>query len=84
MKILYIGLDPTTRLIKDLNRDNLAHDLALMNRAHWIASSIIRRLRRPVDNVRSLLTILEPRATTKPPSHMTVLVSLLFLPTYLD
>lgn len=80
VKVLYKGLDPTTPLIKDLDRDILAHDPAFTSRAHWIASSIVRRLRKPVDNVRDLLTILEPRATSKQHDRVSVAALLAHLP----
>ena len=65
VKVLYKGPDPDNPLIKDLDRDILAVDPRYATRAHWIASSIIRRLRRPIENVRDLLSILRPRSTCR-------------------
>lgn len=65
VKVLYKGKTPGKPLIKDLDDDVLAHDPGQVTRAHWIASSQIRRLRKPVENVSDLLTTLHPRSTSR-------------------
>lgn len=64
VKVLYRGSDPNEPVIKDLDKDILARDPAHSTRAHWIASSLIRRLRRAVTDVSDILTILGPRSTS--------------------
>jgi tetratricopeptide (TPR) repeat protein len=51
-------------LIKDLDDDILAPGPAAASRAYWLATSLIKRLRRPIDNVGDLLVILTPRSTS--------------------
>lgn len=51
-------------LIKDLDKDILAPGPAAVSRAHWLATSLIQRLRRPIDNIGDLLVILTPRSTS--------------------
>jgi hypothetical protein len=72
LKVLYKGPNPQTPLIKDLDKDILAHDPRNTTRAHWIASSIIRRLRQRVENVRDMLSILRPRATCRVKDRTTI------------
>jgi hypothetical protein len=65
VKVLYKNPESDEEpLIKDLDQDILAKDPALCTRAHWIASTIIRRLRRHVHNVSDLVAILKPRSTS--------------------
>lgn len=64
--------DPTHPVIKDLDDDVLAKDPARCTRAHWIASTIIRPLRRPIDNVTDLLAVLKPRHTSWPRDRMII------------
>jgi hypothetical protein len=64
IKVLFKGRNPDRPIIKDLDADILAHDPCQASRAHWIASSLIRRLRKPITNVSDLLTILKPRSTS--------------------
>jgi tetratricopeptide (TPR) repeat protein len=51
-------------LIKDLDQDVLAPGPAAVSRAHWLATSLIQRLRQPIDSVGDLLVILTPRSTS--------------------
>ncbi|KAI8253984.1 hypothetical protein K4K58_006857 [Colletotrichum sp. SAR11_239] len=51
---------------KDLNRDILAHSPATSSRAWWLASTWIRRMRRPINDVGDILSILRSRSTSKP------------------
>jgi hypothetical protein len=64
VKVLYKGPDGATPVIKDLDKDILAPEPGSVSRAHWLASSLIRRLRKPIDNVGDLLAILKPRFTS--------------------
>jgi hypothetical protein len=64
IKVLFKGRNSDEPIIKDLDADILAHDPRHASRAHWIASSLIRRLRKPISNVSDLLTILKPRSTS--------------------
>lgn len=69
VKVLFKGTDPSKPLVKDLDDDILAGDPARHSRAHWIASSLIRRLRKPVTDVSDILTILRPRNTSWERDH---------------
>ncbi|KAF3919225.1 hypothetical protein AA313_de0205818 [Arthrobotrys entomopaga] len=51
-------------IIKDLDTDILSQDAGMSHPAHWIASRMIRRLRKGTDNVGDLLAILKPRSTS--------------------
>ena len=64
VRVLFKGSDPDKPLIKNLNTEVLASDPARCTRAHWIASSLIRRLRKPISDVSDILTILQPRNTS--------------------
>jgi hypothetical protein len=48
-------------VIKDLDADILADDPRQCTRGHWIASTILRRLRRPIHNVRDLVAVRSAR-----------------------
>lgn len=62
--VIYRGSDGRP-VVKDLDADILAKDASQCTRAHWIASSIIRRLRqRDIENVSDLMAILKPRTTS--------------------
>ncbi|KAJ4171713.1 hypothetical protein NW754_000292 [Fusarium falciforme] len=50
--------------IKDLKSEILAKDPASSTRGHWMATQMIRRLRRPVGSLNDLLAILSPRHTS--------------------
>ncbi|MCJ1242597.1 hypothetical protein MMC14_010606 [Varicellaria rhodocarpa] len=80
VKVLYKGPNPDTPLIKDLDDDILAHDPSTTSRGHWIASTIIRRLRQPIESVRDLLSILQPRSTSWPDDRTTIAGLLARLP----
>ncbi|KAK0712350.1 hypothetical protein B0T26DRAFT_676825 [Lasiosphaeria miniovina] len=65
VKVLYKNpVEGGEPLIKDLDEEILATDPARCTRAHWIASTIIRRLRREISNVSDLAAILKPRSTS--------------------
>ncbi|KAK3372213.1 hypothetical protein B0H63DRAFT_290051 [Podospora didyma] len=51
VKVLFKGDHPNRPIVKDLDKDILAADPACSSRAHWIASSLIRRLRKPITGV---------------------------------
>ncbi|KAF3138566.1 hypothetical protein TWF703_004614 [Orbilia oligospora] len=66
-------------ILKDLDEEVLAQDPSRCSRGHWIASTIIRRLRQPnqatddlessenkdiIQNVSDLLAVLQPRSTS--------------------
>ncbi|KAF4226493.1 hypothetical protein CNMCM8980_004696 [Aspergillus fumigatiaffinis] len=62
--VLFKGKDGQP-VVKDLDKDILAKDPGRTTRAHWIASTIIRRLRKKdIDNVSNLMAILKPRNTS--------------------
>ncbi|KAF3912479.1 hypothetical protein ABW20_dc0104952 [Dactylellina cionopaga] len=65
VKVLYKGSDPMNPVIKDLDDDILAVDPKYATRAYWMASAIIRRLRRQVKSTTDMLSILRPRETCK-------------------
>ncbi|RMJ20135.1 hypothetical protein CDV36_000235 [Fusarium kuroshium] len=74
VKVLFKGPDPNNPLIKDLDDDILAKHPATAPRAHWIATRIIQRMRRrsasrgwdrPIDNMRDLLAIIQPRSVCR-------------------
>ncbi|KAK4224278.1 hypothetical protein QBC38DRAFT_515408 [Podospora fimiseda] len=54
----------TGPVIKDLDQDVLARGPGVSSRAHWLATTLIRRLRKPIDNVGDLLAILSCRSTS--------------------
>jgi tetratricopeptide (TPR) repeat protein len=64
VKVLFGRPDSSVPVIKDLDDDILATRPSTASRAHWLASSLIRRLRTPIDNVGDLLAILRPRITS--------------------
>ncbi|RMJ03405.1 hypothetical protein CDV36_015060 [Fusarium kuroshium] len=51
-------------IVKDMDKDILARDPSSCSRAHWIASQVLRRLRKPITNVSELLSVLKPRTTS--------------------
>ncbi|KAK6530735.1 hypothetical protein TWF281_007574 [Arthrobotrys megalospora] len=64
VSIIFKGQDGQP-VLKDLDDDVLAKSPGQSTRAHWIASSIIRRLRkRDITNVSNLMAILKPRTTS--------------------
>ncbi|KAK6498658.1 hypothetical protein TWF481_011236 [Arthrobotrys musiformis] len=73
------GVDTYEPILKDLDDEVLAKDPSQCSRGHWIASTIIRRLRQPninisdqgtfeatgvIQNVSDLLAVLQPRSTS--------------------
>ncbi|KKO96475.1 hypothetical protein THAR02_11424, partial [Trichoderma harzianum] len=51
-------------VIKDLDSDVLAQSPAVSSRAHWLATSLIQRLRKPIEDISDLLAVLSPRSTS--------------------
>jgi hypothetical protein len=72
VKVLFKGPNELEPVIKDLDKDILAHDPSRCSRARWIASTIIRRLRQPVRNVTDLMAVLKPRSTSWPHDRMII------------
>ncbi|KAF3921563.1 hypothetical protein AA313_de0203317 [Arthrobotrys entomopaga] len=72
IKVIFKNPETNEPIIKDLDDDILAKDPSRCSRGHWIASSIIRRLRQPIDNVSDLLAILKPRVTSWPRDRMII------------
>ncbi|KAI0440594.1 hypothetical protein F4803DRAFT_552882 [Xylaria telfairii] len=64
VKVIFKGSDPTNPDIRDLEADILARDPATSSHTHWLASSVIRRLRSPIRSLSDLLPILRPRSTS--------------------
>lgn len=64
VKVIFKGSDPTKPDIRDLEAEILARDPATSSRTHWLASSVIRRLRNPIGSLSDLLAILRPRSTS--------------------
>ena len=71
VKVLYKGRDGQP-VIKDLDADILANDPSQCTRAHWIASTVLRRLRKPIHNVTDLMAVLKPRSTSWPRDRMVI------------
>lgn len=66
VKVLFRGPDRNTPDIKDLDDDILAKHPGTASRAHWLASSLISRIRHAaVDYVDDILAILGPRSTSR-------------------
>lgn len=51
-------------VIKDLDDDILAGSPRSSSRAHWLATALVQRIRRPIDHVGDLIAILAPRSTS--------------------
>jgi hypothetical protein len=64
VKVLFKGPDPNKPDIRDLENDLLADGPGTSSRAHWLATCLIKRLRKPVENLSDLLAILRPRSTS--------------------
>ncbi|UKZ65406.1 uncharacterized protein TrAtP1_006601 [Trichoderma atroviride] len=66
VKVLFGNPDPSEKdpVIKDLDEDVLAASPAVASRAHWLATTLIRRLRASINDVGDLLAILSPRSTS--------------------
>ena len=82
IKVLFKGQNSDEPIIKDLDIDILAQDPRQASRAHWIASSLIRRLRKSITNVSDLLTILKPRSTSKIRDRMIIAGLITGLPNF--
>ena len=65
-KVIVLFKDPVTgaRIMKDLDEHILAKSPTVASRAHWLATTLIQRLRKPIDNVGDLLAVLSPRSTS--------------------
>ncbi|PKS05283.1 hypothetical protein jhhlp_008655 [Lomentospora prolificans] len=65
VKVLFKGVDSSNPDIKDLEHDILAKDPGSVSRTHWLASSMISRLRTAaIEYVDDILAILRPRSTS--------------------
>ncbi|PWY94986.1 hypothetical protein BO94DRAFT_571631 [Aspergillus sclerotioniger CBS 115572] len=64
VKVLFKDPGSGKPVIKDLDEHILARSPRAASRAHWLATSMIERLRRPIDNIGDLVTILAPRSTS--------------------
>lgn len=64
VKVLFKDPETSQPVIKDLDQDILAHSPATTSRAHWLATTLIHRLRKPIGNIGDLLAILSPRSTS--------------------
>ncbi|KAF2962977.1 hypothetical protein GQX73_g10591 [Xylaria multiplex] len=65
VKVLFKGSNSANPVIKDLDHDILAKDPRMVSRAHWLASSMISRLRTATINyIDDILAILRPRSTS--------------------
>jgi hypothetical protein len=82
IKVLFKGRNSDEPIIKDLDADILAQDPRQASRAHWIASALIRRLRKSIANVSDLLTILKPRSTSWPRDRMIIAGLITDLPNF--
>ena len=71
VKVLFKGHDGQL-VIKDLDADIKAGDPRQCTRALWIASNILRRIRKPIHNVTDLMTVLKPRSTSWPRNRMVI------------
>lgn len=72
VKVLFKGPNHLEPVIKDLDQHILADDPSRCSRAHWIASTIIRRLRQKIRNTTDLMAVLKPRSTSKPRDRMII------------
>jgi len=72
VKVLFKGPNDLEPVIKDLDQNILADDPSRCSRAHWIASTIIRRLRQPIRNTTDLMAVLKPRSTSWPRDRMII------------
>ncbi|KAI0892006.1 hypothetical protein F4806DRAFT_282872 [Annulohypoxylon nitens] len=67
VKVLFKGSDSMTPDIKDLDHEILASSPATVSRTHWLASCMIRRVRKrgeATNHITDLLAILRPRTTS--------------------
>ncbi|KAL4728896.1 hypothetical protein ACLX1H_003298 [Fusarium chlamydosporum] len=66
VKVLFKDPDVTKTepIIKDLDEDVLAKSPKSSTRAHWLATCLVQRLRRPVEHIGDLVAVLGPRSTS--------------------
>ncbi|KAG8668363.1 hypothetical protein FPOAC1_007742 [Fusarium poae] len=66
VKVLFKDPDPTKTepIIKDLDDDVLAKSPQSSTRAHWLATCLVQRIRKPVEHIGDLVAILGPRCTS--------------------
>ncbi|EHK47337.1 hypothetical protein TRIATDRAFT_90691, partial [Trichoderma atroviride IMI 206040] len=65
VKVLFGNPEAGKRpVVKDLDSEVLAQNPAVSSRAHWLATSLIHRLRRPIEDIGDLLAVLSPRSTS--------------------
>ncbi|KAK8093634.1 hypothetical protein PG997_000319 [Apiospora hydei] len=69
-------------VIKDLDRDILAKNPESVFRPHWVATKLISQLRKPVNDVGDLLSILSPRSTSYVRDRTTIAALLVGLPSF--
>ncbi|KAF3928414.1 hypothetical protein AA313_de0207448 [Arthrobotrys entomopaga] len=74
IKVIFKSPGSDEPIIKDLDDDVLAKDPGDCHPAHWVASVMIRRLRRAaqINEVGDLLAILKPRYTSWPRDRMII------------
>ncbi|RYP43699.1 hypothetical protein DL768_009767 [Monosporascus sp. mg162] len=63
IKVIFKGSDPTNPDTGDLEAEILARDPSTASYTHWLASSVIRRLRSPIRSISNLFATLRPRST---------------------
>lgn len=74
VKVIFKDHRSDKPLIKDLDDEILARNPAKASCAHWIATSIIRRVRkqtRDIKSIEDILAILKPRAITREEDRLT-------------
>ncbi|KAK6345452.1 hypothetical protein TWF718_007368 [Orbilia javanica] len=64
IKVIFKDAKTGGRIIKDLDKDVLAHEACRTSTGHLIASSILKRLRSPIHSIHDLLSVLKPRSTS--------------------
>lgn len=64
VKVLFKGSN-NGPVLKDLDSDILAKSPDRASRAYWLATTLIKQLRSPIEDVGDLLAILSPRSTAK-------------------
>ncbi|RYO99772.1 hypothetical protein DL766_001475 [Monosporascus sp. MC13-8B] len=66
VKVLFKGPDQNTPDIKDLDDDILAKHPGTVSRAHWLASSLVSRIRHAtIEYVDDIVAVLRPRSTSR-------------------
>ncbi|KAI9762752.1 MAG: hypothetical protein M1840_001161 [Geoglossum simile] len=79
VRVIYKDSDGKAVMV-DLDDEILAKDPARSTRAHWIASEMIRRLRKPVISVNDVLAIVKHRATKVPRDRLKIAAMLAGIP----